>query len=91
MAKKPKDLTSLYVDLPAALGLFVAERARDRYGSASEYVCGLIREDQQRSVQSLNDKLLEGLDSGPAIEVTPAFWDALRRRIKNRERRRKKA
>lgn len=91
MAKKPKDLTAIALDLPKDLRLFVAERARDRYGSASEYVCELIREDQQRSDQSLNDKLLQALDSGPGVEVTPAFWEALRRRIRRRARAGKKA
>jgi len=91
MAKKPKELTALTVDLPKDLRLFVAERAQHRYGSASKYVGSLIREDQQRYQQVLNAKLVEALDSGPAVEVTPAFWDALRRRIRTKDRRSKKA
>ena len=88
MAKKPKDLTSLRIEVPRALRLFVAERSKDRNGSASEYVSELIRKDQQRFEQVLNAKLLEGLES-PAVEVTPAFWEALRRRIRQKDRIRK--
>lgn len=34
--------------------------------------------------ERLNQMLEEGLNSGPTIPVTPAFWDEMRRRLEER-------
>jgi antitoxin ParD1/3/4 len=47
------------------------------YGTSSEYIRSLIREDQQRRVaQRLDELLLEGLNSGPPILADDAYWEA---------------
>ncbi len=82
---KQDDMTSMNVSLPEQLRTFVTERAKGRFGSASEYVRELIREDQRRAAQErLEAKLLEGLDSGEPTPVTPEYWDSLHQRIQDR-------
>lgn len=81
------EMTSMNVSLPEQLRTFVAERAKGRFGSASEYVRELIREDQRRAAQErLEEKLLLGLDSGEPIEVTPEYWESKRRQLVERHR-----
>lgn len=81
----PDDMTSMNISMPEALRAFVTERARGRFGSTSEYVRELIREDQRRALQErLEAKLLEGLDSGEPLPVTKDFWDGLRKRVADR-------
>ena len=80
-------MTSMNVSLPEGLRLFVSERAKGRFGSASEYVRELIREDQRRAAQEkLEAKLLEGLESGESLEVTPEYWERKRRELLQRHR-----
>jgi antitoxin ParD1/3/4 len=57
------------------------------YGTASEYMRALIRDDQKRKAQErLEALLLEGLDSGDPIEATPEFWRELKGKIEARRR-----
>ena len=49
------------------------------YGSASEYIRELVRRDQKERAQDrLEALLLEGLESGDPVPVTPQYWDKLR-------------
>ena len=82
-----QDMTSMNVSLPEALRLFVCERAKERFGSASEYVRELIREDQRRAAQErLEAMLLEGLGSGEPIELSAEYWERKRRELLARHR-----
>ena len=64
------------VSLPEGLRSFVAERIAGRYGSASEYIGELIREDQRRAAQEkLEGLLAQGLTSGEPVETSPEFWE----------------
>ncbi len=75
------------VSLPEQLRTFVTERAKGRFGSTSEYVRELIREDQRRAAQErLEAKLLDGLESGDPIEVTPEYWETKRKQLIERNR-----
>jgi len=69
-------MTTFSVSIPEALGHFVEKRVVEGgYSAADEYVGELIREDQKRtSHERLEDLLLEGLDSGPAIEMNDEYW-----------------
>lgn len=42
--------TTFNISLPEAMGSYVRRRAKDRYGSVSEYIRELIRNDQRRAV-----------------------------------------
>lgn len=65
-------MTSLNISLPESMRQFVDDQvAVGGYSTASEYVRELIRAKQkERAQERLEQLLLEGLDSGPAIEVT---------------------
>jgi antitoxin ParD1/3/4 len=80
--KHPTD--TMNIALPESMKDFVHEQvATGGYTSASEYVRELIREAQQRRAaeDELESLLLEGLNSGPSIEVTPAYWEEKRQRL----------
>ena len=67
-----------------------------RYGNLSEYVRDLIRADQAKAAdRRLEELLLEGLNSGEPIEVTPEFWEQKRRdlvaRVEKVRKQKKKA
>lgn len=70
---------------------FVDIQIRERgYGSSSEYVRDLIRNDQLRQAElQLAALMLEGINSGPAIPVDQAFWEnqheALKRALLSKE------
>ena len=61
-----------------------------RYGNLSEYVRDLIRVDQSRVAdRRLEERLLQGLNSGPYQKITPEFWEELKDRVQDRLRARK--
>jgi len=79
-------MTTMNISLPKALREFVeAQVANGDYGTASEYVRGLIRDAQKRQAQAeLEAKLLEGLNSGPATPMTAQDWEDMRQRLHRR-------
>ncbi|HTF89843.1 MAG TPA: type II toxin-antitoxin system ParD family antitoxin [Planctomycetota bacterium] len=87
------DLTNLNISLPRQQRDFVeAEAARCGCTTTSEYMRRLIHEAQRRVAQEdLEKKLLQGLDSGEPIEITPEFWEKKRRALVERDARKKKA
>jgi len=74
---KTKSLTSMNVSLPAVLRKRLEEKlARQAYGSASEYVRQLIRQDLERDArEKVEASLLEGVRSKKRIKVTPKWWE----------------
>jgi antitoxin ParD1/3/4 len=55
------------------------------YSSASEYIRELVRTEQKRQARErLEQQLLEAIDSGDPIEVTPQMREELRREIRAR-------
>ena len=78
-------MTSMNVSLPESLRKFAEERAAKGYSSVSEYFRVLLREDQKRFAQDrVEQLLLEGLDSGEPVEVTPDYWKKLHARVTER-------
>ncbi len=77
--------TTLNVSLPAKLKDFVERQvARGGYGSSSEYVRQLIRTAWRRQAQDeLEQKLLEGIASGPGREMKEEDWERLKARIRS--------
>ena len=76
-------MTNMNVSLPETLKSYVEEQVTyGGYGTVSEYLRELIREDKKRKAQErLESFLLEGLDSGEPVAVTPEFWQALWGRV----------
>ncbi len=70
------------ISLPDALRAFVEEQVRGGgYGSSSEYMRQLIREDQER--RRLRGLLLDGAASAPTAPADQAFFDRLRDRVRS--------
>ena len=68
------------VSLPEKLRAFVDEQVSSGdYGTASEYVRALLRQDQERTAErKLERLLLEGLESGEPKEMTAQDWSSIR-------------
>jgi antitoxin ParD1/3/4 len=85
--------TTMNISLPEALREYVDERvAEGTFANASDYVRALIREDRLKRAQaSLEAKLLEGLESGPAVVADDAYWEALERDVRELVAKRKRS
>jgi antitoxin ParD1/3/4 len=81
-------MTNVNVSLPETLKEYIEEQVTvGGYGTTSEYLRELIREDKKRKAQErLETLLLEGLESGDAIPVTPDFWKDLWARVDARKK-----
>lgn len=81
-------MTNVNVSLPESLKEYIEEQVSNGgYGTTSEYFRELIREDKKRKSQArLETMLLEGLDSGDSISVTPDFWKDLWARVDARKK-----
>jgi len=79
-------MTTVNISLPEPMKHFVDSQVTEgMYGSVSDYIRTLIREDQKRKAQEeLEKKLLAALDEGNFQEVTPEFFKQLRARISNK-------
>ena len=83
-------MTTMNVSLPEKLKEYVDGRVEaGGYGTASEYVRDLIRQDLENQRKERNERLdallLEGLKSMEekgTFEITDAYWDEMRTRIK---------
>jgi antitoxin ParD1/3/4 len=69
-------MSDLHVQLSDDARSFVDEQvANGQFSSAEAFVSSLIDDARRRAAIERVDKLLiEGLESGPAIEVTPDWW-----------------
>jgi antitoxin ParD1/3/4 len=68
------------ISLPEDLTQFVKKRSLTaHYGTPSDYIRGLIREDLKRLEQErLEEELLKGLGSGKGIPMTQEAWKRMR-------------
>jgi antitoxin ParD1/3/4 len=84
--KEGRVMETMNIALPDSMKHFVQDRVSEGgYSSVSEYVRELIRADQRRRAEERIDALLlEGLDSGPPIPVTPEYWEEKKRRLTER-------
>lgn len=83
-------MTTMNISLPEKMKEFVDGRVEaGQYGTASEYVRDLIRQDSERQAKERNERLdallLEGLksleDEG-TVEDSNEYWSQLQERIK---------
>ena len=82
------EMTSFNVSMPKALKQYIEKQvAGGTYSTPSEYVRELIREDQKRRAKErLESALLEGLNSGPAMEIDADYWASRRKELRERHR-----
>lgn len=74
-------MATMNISLPDSLKTFAqAQTKTNDYSNPSDYVRSLIREDKEKKeAQShIESLLLEGLNSGEAIPVTPEYWKTLK-------------
>lgn len=81
------------ISLPPPLKDWVDEQVSRRgFGTASEFVRQMLREEQQRQLrQRIDTALIEGIESGPSTPMTTQDWDDIRREGGRRLAKRKKA
>jgi antitoxin ParD1/3/4 len=79
-------MASLNISLPQSLKDYVENQIKESgYSTPSEYVRELLRQDQnRRAEQKLEALLIEGLNSGEAIEITPEYWETKRKHLMQR-------
>jgi antitoxin ParD1/3/4 len=82
-------MASLNISLPQSLKDYVEDQVKDSgYSTPSEYIRELLRQDQKHRVeQNLERLLLEGMNSGEPIEITPEYWEKKRRQFIERHSR----
>ena len=73
-------MITVTISMPEALRKFVDSQMKRRgFGNVSEYFRALVREQQAKEADTqLEELLLEGLESGEDIKVTPEFWKDLK-------------
>lgn len=81
-------MTSLNISLPESLKEYVeVQVSAGGYSTPSEYVRELLRQDQkQRAEEKLEALLLEGLNSGEPIEISPEYWERKRAQLVERHK-----
>ncbi|MEO8099032.1 MAG: type II toxin-antitoxin system ParD family antitoxin [Acidobacteriota bacterium] len=81
-------MASLNISLPQSLKEYVEGQVSScGYSTPSEYVRELLRQDQKkRAEEKLEALLLEGLNSGDAIEITPEYWERKRTQLVERHK-----
>ena len=84
-------METMNISLPPALKEFVeAQVNTGNFGTVSEYIRQLIREDQERRLrEQIDRKLLEALDGG-TTPLTAEDWQTLRVEVRRRASQRAK-
>ena len=78
-------MTTMNISLPEMRRSFVDDQVGTRgYSTSSEYICELIRKDQDR--QRLRHLLLDGAASPPAVAVDSDYFDRLRKTVRQASR-----
>lgn len=80
-------MATMNISLPDDMKAFIeAEASRKGFGTVSEYMRTIIRENQERAARrgDIDSLLLEGLDSGPATPLGAADWETIRRQLDER-------
>ena len=72
--------STMTISLPEDLKAFAIQRSRTaHFGTPSDYIRGLIREDLKRlEEERLEAELLKGLRSGKGIPMTKEAWKRMR-------------
>lgn len=86
-------MATMDISLPDDMLAFVeTQAAREGFGTASEYLCSVIRDVQERHARrALEAKLRESLESGPAEPMTREEWDEMERKVWERNHRERPA
>lgn len=79
-------MTSINISLPESMKAYIEEQvASGGYGTVSEYIRELIRQDQKRRAKErLETLLLEGIDSGSATAMSEQDWQDIRHAVREK-------
>ena len=78
-------MSTMNISLPDSLKAFVDEQVSERgYGTSSEYVRELIRQDADRL--RLRGLLLDGAASAPAAPADALYFESLKKRVRRHAR-----
>ncbi len=79
-------MKSMNVSLPDTMREYIEQQVKaGGYGSVSEYIRDLIRQDQKRKAkEQLETLLLEGLDSGTATPISDQDWTEIRQAVREK-------
>jgi antitoxin ParD1/3/4 len=86
-------MQTMNISLPDPMKQFVEEQvSAGAYSSASEYVRELVRADQKRHAkEQLEQILLNAINSGDSIEVTPEMLKDVKQKLRDAAGQRKAA
>jgi antitoxin ParD1/3/4 len=86
VAMDNRPMSSMNVSLPESMRHWVESIvAGEGFGTVSEYVRSLIREDQKkRAREELDSKLIQALDSGSEVELTADDWSDIRSKVREK-------
>jgi antitoxin ParD1/3/4 len=77
-------MISLNISLPESIEYFIEQQViNGNYETANAYIVDLICQEKER-VSRVEALLIEGLDSGEAIEVTEEWWEEKRQFLKQK-------
>jgi antitoxin ParD1/3/4 len=79
-------MKTMNISLPDAMRDYIEQQVEaGGYGSVSEYIRDLIRQDQKRKEkEDLETLLLEGLDSGKATGMSDRDWTEIRQAVRDK-------
>ncbi|MGK7928464.1 MAG: type II toxin-antitoxin system ParD family antitoxin [Spirulina sp.] len=78
-------MKTMNVSLPDTMRDYIEQQVKaGGYGSVSEYIRDLIRQDQkQKAKEQIETLLLEGLDSGNATPMSDRDWREIRQAVRD--------
>ena len=79
-------MATINFSLPPPMKQFIEEQvSAGQYGTASEFLRELVRDRQKRAAQEkLEQQLLEGINAGEQITVTPQWWEDFQSRLEQK-------
>ena len=79
-------MKTMNVSVPEPMRDYIEQQVKTGgYGSVSEYIRDLIRQDQKRKAQEhLENLLLQGLDSGEATNMSDRDWVEIRQAVQKK-------
>ena len=79
-------MKSINISLPESMRTYIDQQiSLHGYGTASEYIRDLIRNDQkQKAKEHLETLLLQGLESGEATVMTEQDWRDIRKTVEKK-------
>jgi antitoxin ParD1/3/4 len=86
MTSEEHEVVRYSVPVSTALDAEVRKRMREGgFSSVAEYIRTAVRADLERArKERLDVLLLEGLESGDGVEVSPEYWEQRRRELNAR-------